>query len=619
LLHLKTFGDLTLTDDTGEIVRTPEKGLLLMAYLFTSPDFERRRDDIAGFLWSDTQPETASNNLRKLISRLRLIDRCPLEFTPTSIRLDIAAVTVDMDTTEPGLSKMELLKKLSSQLRHDFIGGTEQFSSAVRRWVASERSNQLSRLRDALLDALPLAKLSADFQAVKDATLQILDSDPNDNRVLATLEAISHEEVMEGFDGVRDTSADQLERLRAGVRLAVHARPKSPGVAETSLQMPTALPRIVLFPTSASDRLLPDAGLADALIEDVTIGLCALKAASIVAPHTAQQIRKEADKAAVARRHSISYLLDTRLSDQGLFAQLIYFPTDEIIWAERFSLQPGALLQNRQRIASDIGAVVASELRRNEISRQRFEASPEAYYSYLAGSNLMSSLTLPSVRRARKAFRLSLQHNPDFSPAFGAIARTYTNEWLLTARGDLDLLKQAERFAQDAIRADETLPVGHRELGVAQLYLGDFDASVEALAKAELLSPHYADVVYSYADTLVHAAKPQDGLTKIGKAIELNPLPPDTYWWTAAGASYFLGNYQDAVCYVERMHDSRPADRLVAASWAMMGDKRKARFYRQRVLQDNPSFNLERWLEIVPNKEGWQKELYREGLVKAGF
>ncbi len=101
--------------------------------------------------------------------------------------------------------------------------------------------------------------------------------------------------------------------------------------------------------------------------------------------------------------------------------------------------------------------------------------------------------------------------------------------------------------------------------------------------------------------------------------MELNPISPDTYYWTAAGASYFLREYEQALAYINRMHDSGPAARLAAASLGMLGDAARAREYRMHVLRNNPDFNLERWLEMIPHRERWQTELYREGLTRAGF
>ena len=108
-------------------------------------------------------------------------------------------------------------------------------------------------------------------------------------------------------------------------------------------------------------------------------------------------------------------------------------------------------------------------------------------------------------------------------------------------------------------------------------------------------------------------------MAKIEKAISLNPISPDSYLWCAAGASYFLERYNDAIAYVEAMKDKERAYRIAAASCAMIGDRRRAQFYRQRAQSLNPVFDLEKWLSVIPFKEQWQKDLYREGLLKAGF
>ncbi|MGO8078217.1 peptide antibiotic resistance protein, partial [Rhizobium leguminosarum] len=65
---------------------------------------------------------------------------------------------------------------------------------------------------------------------------------------------------------------------------------------------------------------------------------------------------------AVVARHSIAYLLDTRLSEEVLFAQLVYFPTDEIICANRFTMTPDILPRQRRLIAQQLTMSVAREL-----------------------------------------------------------------------------------------------------------------------------------------------------------------------------------------------------------------------------------------------------------------
>ncbi|MBY3041473.1 peptide antibiotic resistance protein [Rhizobium leguminosarum] len=615
MLHLQTFGDLRLIETNGDQVRYPIKGLLMMAHLYAGASHELSRYELAQFLWNDVEPELARLNLRKLLSRIRETDggraELPFDFTATTVRLNTQAVSSDLDIFRAGGSPLERLNAIAELTQRGFIGNIKPATKLIDAWIRAQRDAQALQLRQALLDALPDAQKPGATRSISGAALQILERDPNDEQVRALLHRLSGgSSLSERLPNDDGHARVQVKRSEAGGEATADIEGMSPA--------PLILPRLVLLPPTSKHA---DAGLAlaNALIEDVTIELCALRNISIVAPHTAGQIRRDSEKAAVVARHSIAYLLDTRLSEEGLFAQLVYFPTDEIIWANRFTMTPDILPRQRRLIAQQLTMSVARELAENEEERLRFEANPEAYHAYLVGSSLMSKLTLPHIRRARKAFKQSLSHKADFSPSFTGLARTFTSEWLVTAQGNNELLHLAEQNALRAIERDPASAAGHRELGVTKLYLGDVDASVAALDLAEQLSPHFADVIYSHADTLVHASRPGDALAKIRRAISLNPIAPDAYLWCAAGASFFLEQYEEAIAYVEAMKDKAPAHRIAAASCAMIGDRKRALFHRQRAESINPVFDVEKWLTIVPFKEDWQKELYREGLLKAGF
>ncbi|MDI5923271.1 peptide antibiotic resistance protein [Rhizobium leguminosarum] len=614
MLHLQTFGDLRLIETNGDPVRYPIKGLLMMAHLYAGASHELSRYELAQFLWNDVEADLARLNLRKLLSRIRETDggraEMPFDFTATTVRLNTQVVSSDLDIFRAGGSPLERLNAIAELTQRGFIGNIKPATKLIDAWIRAQRDAQALQLRQALLDALPDAQKPGAARTISSAALQILERDPKDEQVRALLHRLSGgSSLNESLPNGDDHARVQVKRSETG---------ETPADIERISPMPLILPRLVLLPPTSKHA---DAGLAlaNALIEDVTIELCALRNISIVAPHTAGQIRRDSEKAAVVARHSIAYLLDTRLSEEGLFAQLVYFPTDEIIWANRFAMTPDILPRQRRLIAQQLTMSVARELAENEEERLRFEANPEAYHAYLVGSSLMSKLTLPHIRRARKAFKQSLSHKADFSPSFTGLARTFTSEWLVTAQGNNELLHLAEQNALRAIERDPASAAGHRELGVTKLYLGDVDASVAALHLAEELSPHFADVIYSHADTLVHASRPGDALAKIKKAILLNPIAPDAYLWCAAGASFFLEQYEEAIAYVEAMKDKAPAHRIAAASCAMIGDRKRALFHRQRAESINPVFDVEKWLAIVPFKEHWQKELYREGLLKAGF
>ncbi|MDR9771777.1 SARP family transcriptional regulator [Rhizobium hidalgonense] len=647
-LRLESFGELRLIDPAGRPAAFPEKGLLAICYLLDrdlqdGAGSEYPRSALARFLWDSHDNSDIMANLRKTISRIQArqteLGAELLAFTATGVRVRPDAFSGDLFelANSKGEGAVERLRRLVATLRQDFLAGLADQSASTRQWIAGQRDRHMAFLVDALKIALPMAQSREDVSLIKEAALRIFREAPDDENIRRILlDAYESEGELEKARRLFETSRHQLEsafdigldmqalrevrKIFAGGQPSQSAAvPLSDGVA----RVPGPLPRLVLLPPAGTDAAGALPMLSEALIEDVTIGLCALNTVSVVAPHTAARIAEDTDKAQLILRHSISYVLDTRLTDRAgspaLFVQLVYAGSDEVIWAERFSLEKYELISHRRDIARQIARELAGQVRRHETMRDSFEGNSAAYHSYLLGLRDVKRLALPDVRRSRKAFREALQHSAHFAPALSGLSRTFLVEWLLTARGDSELLGLAEDYANRAIAADPSFAAGFRELGVAKLYLGDIDESVLALKLAEELSPHYADGIASYADTLVHASRPADALAKIERAISLNPLSPTDYLWTAAGANFALGHYAEALDQIALMDDRTPADRLSAACWAMLGDTKNARLYMRKVREIYPDFDVDKWLSVVPFKEQWQKEQYREALRRAGF
>ncbi|HEV7309751.1 SARP family transcriptional regulator [Ensifer sp.] len=619
---LQTLGRLRLVDIDEREVAFPEKGLLVLCHLIVGRYSEQSRNDIAKLLWDEVVPSQAFVNLRKTISRINArqdeIGCQFLTFTPSAVRLDASRLRSDLDAVGAvSGDPVERLEAAVEAFQEDFLKDLKSQGQALHGWIERQRREHMSILRESLLLAAPDAT-SSHRKLVKTAATRLLELNPLDEDVRKILTQAFQ---LEGnhLEARALSHAGTLPTTTAGefrpAQIVLQPAPEAAGDMRP--------PRVVLLPPNNGMIDSPATQFASALIEDVTIGLCALRSVSVIAPYTAAQISLQADKANTYQKHAISYILDTRLTDEGsrltLFTQLIFFANDEVIWADRFNLDGDGLMASRREIARQVALAIASQVERNETHRKSYETNVGSYRSFLLGQRYLKQLNLPEVRRARKSFREALYQNGDFAPAMSGLARSYFVEWLLTARGDSELLALAERHARDAVVADDTLATGYRELGVVKLYLRQFDESMEFHDKAEALSPQHANVIASYADTLVQASRPEGGLRKIQAALDLNPIAPDEYFWTAAGASYSLGQYEQAISYIERMRDPTPADRLSAASWGMLGNRKKARQYVRKTFDVHPDFDLDKWIAIVPFREEWQRIHYCEGLRKAGF
>jgi tetratricopeptide (TPR) repeat protein/TolB-like protein len=599
--HLTTLGSCALYDEKGDRVNVPKQALLMLAYLRDCRQSIPRKE-LAAFLWSGNV-QAAGVNLRSTLLRLATAtSKSPkplISGVAANIALNFDALRCDLDTIE-NTSGVAKLSALSDAVAKNFLPIYGSGFIAVAVWVRDVRARLAGELRTEFFKALNAPSSPQYRGELKRAAMLLLDRDHSDNEVRIAL-------------GEKITSYIQV--------IGETKDPTSSHPAEDTIPLSAdgRVPRIALLPPETLEAAERAGSVANAVIEDLTISLCVDRSVSVVAPYTAEQIRSSNDKAGLLRQHNVVYALDTKRTGDSLFAQLIFMPRDEIVWATRVQLDSAAITEHRNEIATAIQHSIIERVGAFHHIVSDFSCKPQAYFAYLEGVQCLSRLGLQNVRRARKHFREALEHERGFAAALAGIARTLTMEWVLTARGDSDLLSQAEKMAADAIRDDSRFAGGFKEIGVARLYRGNIDGSLEALSNAEDLSPHYADVICSHADSLTHGANPKAALAKVAMALDLNPLAPDYYYWTAAGASYFLGEYTEALAYLDRMREPGPASRLAAASWAMLGDAAKAKTYRLRALRDNPNFDLEAWLSMIPNKEKWQTEHYREGLLKAGF
>lgn len=597
-LRLTTLGGCQLQDEAGQTIAAPYLSLVLLAYLYSSETQVARRS-AAQLIWAGN-PDAASTNLRSALRRLSQAigeNRAPvIEADGAYLTLNHQALTCDLEFETAEISA-DNLNLCSDAVAKVFLPLEGRTSAQLSIWVKDVRQRHVALLRQQFLKAADNPEKVARSDLRRAAVL-LLEHDPGDEEIRRRIS------VSEGQD---------QQRVAAQPREAqqIMAPPPSGDL--------WTVPRIALLPPDTAVSAQKAGSVANALIEDLTIGLCASRAVSVVAPYTSERIRSSRDKAAILERHKITYVLDTQRTEDALFVQLVFLPTDEIIWATRFKLDPGEIAGQRQTITDAVQTSLVRQLHSTQTMALDVSSQPEAYVSFLRGLQDLSHMSLPSIRRARRHFKASLEIDRNFASSLAGLSRTFSMEWILTARGDQDLLQQAVRLADQAVNHNGQSAGAFKEVGVSHLFMGRIDESLEALEKAETLSPHYADVLFSHADSLVHASKPADALRKVLNSIELNPLPPDPYFWAAAGACYFLGEFAQALEFIGRMRDSKPADRLAAACWAMLGDAAKARTYRLRVLRNNPDFDLERWVAVLPHKEKWQTEMYREGLVKAGF
>lgn len=607
---------------TGRTIHIRPIGWRLLAILSASPVEGTTRAIATALIWA----AGARSDLRKLIWDLKEIEKAnSMELIGTDHKSIWLAPQVQCDVRE--LVSGQVTTGVGLLYKGPFYDVVDEGHPAWNGWVEAERE----RIRSIYVDRATkvVAEPSQDRATQTREARRLIEVDPA-NEVAAR--ALIVDAAMSGSAGAVQLVYSRLRSVLDGIG----AKPQPETVdlvtrlqgidrarrVEGQSARDVGIPTICILPPT-SDGETRAGRLAASLIIDVTIGLCRNSLLRVIAPHSAWRISQDGSTDRLVDAN-ISYVVSAEIFQHSIRGQQIVFTLRlasdrSILWAERVDATTEKTVAAYNLLTAEILRALVQHVDQHEFKAFSLSTDPSAYGLYLAGSRSLASLDLREIRRGRQLLRRAMTQSPRFAPSASAIARSCQLEWILTARGDDDLLVQAHGYSHTAISADPYEARGYRELGFCSLYRKRFDAALDHYERAEQLNPQYADCLADYADCLLHCGQMEAALEKIGTAIDLNPLCQDTYYWTLGASLFFLERYREAISSLKLMTDQSPVQRLLAAAYALAGDQENAQRCRAETLNTHPDMTVDSWVSILPIRDLKQAEHYRAGLKQAGF
>ena len=281
----------------------------------------------------------------------------------------------------------------------------------------------------------------------------------------------------------------------------------------------------------------------------------------------------------------------------------------EIVWAGDFKTRLEHILSCFGHLTTRIAGAVAQGIEREFAQDIRLTASHSAYSYYLDGQQIMQ-IHLNS-RRARKSFRAAAVDNSTFASAHARIAQTLYQEWLMTGADDPQVLGEARANADHAVDVDTNCGAGQWMSGVISLYQRDFGACERHFSAAEILSPNAPDLMVQYGDALSHLGDPEKGMERFRTALDLNPMPPEHYWWVGASIAFNQRNFQQAVDYCHKIRNDKSVVRILASAHALNGDADQARSYGNRLRELYPNVRAADLIKLPPERNDRNVKLFR--------
>lgn len=411
----------------------------------------------------------------------------------------------------------------------------------------------------------------------------------------------------------------------------LEAAAASSGLTERAAASPPPLTgpsaSVVLLPLRNISGDPRDAHLCDGITSDIISNLSRFRELLVIARHSAFFFRDAAsDLRDVGRQLGVSYALtgglqrsENRLS---INVQLVETSTGGIIWSDRYKGDLNEVFDFQEDITGIIAARCAGQVAAAE--RRRISSLPpsdlRAYGLVLRGQDLSIQFRKEAVLHARRLFEEAAHFDPNYGRSYAGMSRTYNLAWRYRwADSPEAALDRSLELAVDATRRDGLDARGHAELGFACLYKRQHDASLAAYERAVDLNPNDADILAEMSDSLTNSNHAERALSVLNRAMRLNPLYPDWYLWNVGEAYFNLQRYEEAIQSFKKMHDQSEVHRLLASSYALLGQIPEAQYHASQVLAVHPEFSLEHWRTVPPYKTTEQLDRLVEGLQIAGL
>lgn len=397
--------------------------------------------------------------------------------------------------------------------------------------------------------------------------------------------------------------------------------------ADAAVPVKRPLPRafsIAVLPFRAPRGPADLLDLARGLSDDLAAGLCRFRGLDVAARGTTWPWRSSGlPPAEIGQRLGVAHVVDGLLRQAGdrlrLDVAVVEVETGRALWAERYFRAPGDLAGLVSDVEDRVSAAVARTLQGSARPLPALRDG-RAYDLVIRGEALLLRLTEASLREARALAEAAADLDPRNARALALRSRCENVAWRYGWTEDPDrALGTALDFALRAAEADPLDARARGEIGFARLYRKEHAASLAAYEAALRLNPNDPDLLADIADAWSHMGRAEAAIPLMDRAMTLNPYFPDLYLWQLGGALFCLRRYGEAVRAILRMQDRTEGRRVLAAAWALMGERAKAEAEAEAILRAHPRFTVAGWAAVVPDLDPSETAHFAGGLRAAGL
>ncbi|MGI9319284.1 MAG: adenylate/guanylate cyclase domain-containing protein [bacterium] len=419
----------------------------------------------------------------------------------------------------------------------------------------------------------------------------------------------------------------QVKLATREVLMSASPRPK-PKISNQAVEESLGKkPTIAVLPFTNLDENDEEDYFSDGVTEDLITNLSRFHALAIISrSSTFVYKRRQVPLKQIGQELGAKYIVSGSIRRSGsrlrVTVELAESATSVPVWRERYNKEIEDIFDLQDEITDVISSAIAVQTQSAERTLRQIQvpALIETYSLVLQGQQKIFKYNREQNIQARKMYQAALESQSDYGRAMAALSRTHNLDWRYSWTENPELaLDKAYELAHESVIIDPTDARGYGELGFVSLYKKQHRECLSAFETALKLNPNDTDIMSNMADALAHCGRSEEAITLLNRALLLNPFYPDQYLWYLGGAYFALKDYEKAIESIKRMNSPAEGRRILAASYAYLGDQDEAERQARAVLDAYPNFQIDHWRKVLPDIDQQDTEHFVQGLQMAGL
>lgn len=601
---------------------TRRKPKQLLKLLALNPHHQLHREQAMEFLWPDSEPESATNNLHKAIHMVRRALQPDLKSAADSDFIETQSQQIHL--TAPGrlwIDVDEFEERVLAARRTNSVeayeearasyGGELLTEDRYEDWAAVRREKLQNMYQELLAKLAGLYEAGGDYKLAIERLQELANIDLSNeqtHRQLMRLYALTgnRRQALKQYQLCCEVLEQELdsepEADTRALRQQIISGQLAPIPAGREVDPPdTGIPSLAIFPL-INASLDPNAEyLSDGITEAIINSLSQLPQLKVMARSTVFRYKgQDIDPQEVGRKLQVRAVLTGRVLTRGdilnIQTELVNVKDGAQLWGEQYERSCADIFEVQEEIAKEITTKLRLRLSSEEQGKlaKRYTANTEAYQLYLKGRYHWNKRTVAGFQKGLECFQQAIAIDPGYALAYAGISdsHAFRGDVGTTQISSKEAFSKAKQAAEEALRIDDTLAEAYASLAHANMHCFEWAEAESSFKRAIDLNPNHSQAHQWYAFYLLFNGQGEAALTEARRGLELDPLS-----LTAHGdlgqIFHYTGQYDQAIDAYEKTLELEPTRYRVYLwlGWAYeqkgMYETAIAAFLKARTDEDN--------------------------------